>query len=269
MIWRALSVAVLMAAPTWAEACGSADLPCQVEGGSYHVLTPDAEDYRGVVVHLHGGGGTGKGMLKSGLAKAAVARGYLFIAPNGEHPGSRFPRNWSVKANGSSFNRDDTVFLDRVMADAKSRFNADSLPVLLAGFSRGASMVWDIACESPDFADGYAPVAGAFWEDLPESCAGPVRLFHTHGWSDRTVPLEGRSFRDGAVVQGDVWASLKVMRETNGCGNRQPESSRFDGDFWYRFWTDCEAGQLDLLLHQGGHGAPRGWAGLVLDWFEG
>ncbi len=71
------------------------------------------------------------------------------------------------------------------------------------------------------------------------------------------------------VVQGDVWASLKVMRETNGCDNRQPEESRLDGDLWYRFWTDCNAGRLDLLLHPGGHGAPKGWAGLVLDWFEG
>ena len=127
-------------------------------------------------------------------------------------------------------------------------------------------MVWDVACADPEFADAYAALAGAFWDDLPSECAAPVRMFHTHGWNDRVVPLEGRSF--GAVVQGDVWASLKILRETNGCVNRQPESSRFDGDYWFRHWGDCEAGEIDLMLHQGGHGAPRGWSGLMLDWFE-
>ena len=32
--------------------------------------------------------------------------------------------------------------------------------------------------------------------------------------------------------------------------------------------SDCRAGQIGLLLHQGGHSAPEGWAEKVLDWFE-
>lgn len=264
----ALSLVCGAAAQVAAQDCGGAETPCETESGGYNVLKPEDGVYRGVVMHLHGGGGTGRGMLKSGLAGASVDRGYLFIAPNGEHPEARWTKDWSVRARGTSHDRDDLVFLSEVLADAKERFGVGEGPVLLAGFSRGASMVWDVACRDPGFADAYAPVAGAFWDDLPETCEGPVRLFHTHGWGDRTVPLEGRSFLNGTVVQGDVFASLKILRETNGCGNRQPEESRTDDDFWYRFWTDCEAGRLDLLLHPGGHGAPRGWAGLVLDWFE-
>ena len=95
-----------------------------------------------------------------------------------------------------------------------------------------------------------------------------MRLFLTHAWLDRTAPLEGRSFSDGTVVQSDVWASLKVLRETNGCTHRQLENSSFDGDLWLRHFSDCEAGQIELLLHQGGNGAPNGWAGMVMDWFE-
>ena len=207
-------------------------------------------------------------MMNGQMAQQANARNYVFVAPQGYHPDSRFVRNWSVSANNSFFERDDIAFLEDVMADIQDRHNDRDLPLFLSGFSRGGSMVWDIACQSPNFADAYAPLAGAFWDDLPESCAAPVRLFHTHGWSDRVVPLEGRSFADGAVVQGDVWASLKIMRETNGCTNRQPESSRFEGTYWFRKWSDCQDGQLDLMLHQGGHGAPDGWAELMLDWFE-
>ena len=41
-------------------------------------------------------------------------------------------------------------------------------------------------------AAAYAPVAGSFWRPHPdmEACAGPVDLLHTHGWRDKTVPLD-------------------------------------------------------------------------------
>lgn len=262
--------AILMSTPSLAQTttCGTADLACDIDGGTYHVLEPETAP-KGIVMHLHGGGGTGKGMLGSGLARNALARGYIVIAPNGYHPNARFTHNWSVKAKGTNYERDDVAFLKDVLGDVRSRLNAAELPVMLAGFSRGASMVWDIACEAPDFATAYAAVAGAFWDDMPDSCAGPVTLFHTHGWNDRTVPLEGRSLRGGTVIQGDVWESLKILRATNGCRARQPETSSFDGELWLRHWTDCDAGRIDLMLHKGGHGAPKGWAGAMMDWFEG
>lgn len=235
--------------------------------GTYHMAEPTVAP-KGVVIHLHGGGGRGRGLLNSGLGRGAVERGYVFVAPNGFHPGNRWERDWSVRAKGTSHPRSDADFLREVMAEVTAKTGTEGLPVLLAGFSRGGSMVWDMACNDPDFATAYAPLAGAFWDDLPDSCAAPVRLFHTHGWNDRTVPLEGRSFGGGAVVQGDVWASLKIIRATNGCDARQPERSSYEDDLWLRHWTDCAAGEIQLMLHKGGHGAPKGWSGRMLDWFE-
>ncbi|MEO9683131.1 MAG: polyhydroxybutyrate depolymerase [Tateyamaria sp.] len=258
----------LFAIPVAAQECGDADTPCEVPSGTYHVAMPDAAAPKGIVIHLHGGGGRGRGMLNSGLGKEAVKRGYVFVAPNGYHPGARFVNNWSVRAKGTNYEGDDGVFLRDVLADVRTKTGLVDAPVMLAGFSRGASMAWDVACHDPTFADAYAPVAGAFWDDLPEICAAPVNLFLTYGWNDRTVPLEGRSLRGGTVIQGDVWASLKVLRETNGCTARQPESSSFEGDLWLRHWTDCNAGDIQLMLHKGGHGAPSGWGPRMLDWFE-
>ena len=265
----ALVVGLLLAPMASARDCGDADTPCTIDSGTYHMTLPDTATPLGVVMHLHGGGGRGAGLLKSGMAREAVKRGYVFVAPDGYHPTSRFVRDWSVRANNLSYDRDDAAFLQDVMADVAARHEVEGLPVLLSGFSRGGSMVWDMACHMPDFASAYAPMAGAFWDDLPDTCTAPVNLFHTHGWTDRVVPLEGRSFGGGAVVQGDVWASLFVLRATNGCSKRQPETNSFEGDYWMRHWTDCASGRIDLLLHQGGHGAPRGWAALMLDWFEG
>ncbi|MEM6374161.1 MAG: polyhydroxybutyrate depolymerase [Pseudomonadota bacterium] len=247
-------------------ACGDADSPCEVSDGTYHMAVPDGVA-KGVVIHLHGAGAQAGGLLRSGMGRGAVSRGYVFVAPQGYHPDTRFVRNWSVRARGSTFVRDDAAFLRAVLADVHARTGLVDAPVLLSGFSRGGSMVWDIACHDPGFATAYAPMAGAFWNDLPAQCRAPVMLFHTHGWNDRTVPLEGRSFRDGQVVQGDVWASLKILRETNGCDARQPERNSFEGDLWFRHWTDCGGGTIELMLHKGGHGAPKGWATRMLDWF--
>ena len=247
--------------------CGDAETPCRVGDGTYHMALPDGAP-NGIVMHLHGAGATGRQMLNSGMARAATTRGFVFVAPDGFHPGMRFERNWSVRATNSTFAKDDAQLLEQVLADVLRRIRISNARVLLSGFSRGGSMVWDMACHNPSFADAYAPVAGAFWDVLPERCAAPVTLFHTHGWTDRTVPLEGRSFGGGRVVQGDVWASLKVLRDTNGCDARQPERNSFEGDLWFRHWTDCKGGQIQLMLHKGGHGVPRGWATRMLDWFD-
>jgi polyhydroxybutyrate depolymerase len=261
-------IATVLLSAQGALACGGPDTPCRIDSGAYHMALPDVEGPKGIVIHLHGGGGRGKGLLKSGLAREALARGYVFISPDGDHPTRRFKRDWSVSGRNMAYDRDDSAFLHAVLADAKSRNGLGDVPVLLAGFSRGGSFVWDMACRPPDFADAYAPLAGAFWDDLPTGCTAPVDLFHTHGWNDRTVPLEGRSFGGGAVVQGDVWASLKILRETNGCTKRQPERSSFEDGAWFRHWTDCDAGSIRLMLHPGGHGAPKGWAVRMMDWFE-
>ena len=265
-IFTALA-AVAFASP--AAACGGAEDACVIESGTYHLLQPPApEAAKGIVMHLHGGGGKGAGMLKTGLAREAAARGYVFVAPNGYHPGARFPHNWAVRAKNFGHEKDDIALLRAVADDVAARFGVDRERVLLAGFSRGGSMAWDVACFDPTLARAYAPAAGAFWDDLPERCEGPVDLFHTHGWRDRTVPLEGRPLWDGAVAQGDVWESLAILRRANGCDGRQPSRSVTEGEFWWRHWETCASGLIDLLLHPGGHGAPTGWAGIVMDWFE-
>ena len=58
--------------------CGEAQAACQVTDGSYHMMTPATAQPKGIVIHLHGGGGTGRGMLGSGLSKESLARGYVY-----------------------------------------------------------------------------------------------------------------------------------------------------------------------------------------------
>ncbi|MEM0990135.1 MAG: PHB depolymerase family esterase [Pseudomonadota bacterium] len=243
---------------------------CDVAAGNYLIAVPPGMDRPGAMVWLHGMGGSAEGVMKNGAWIRVLAdRGMALIAPDGmvlaeRHNGRK---NWTV-ADGEAYPRDDVAFIDQVIDDAVSRYGIDRDRILLAGFSRGGSMVWDIACQRPNTARAYAPVAGAFWEPMTDTCAGPVQLFHTHGWVDRVVPLEGRSFRGGAKIQGDVFQSLYVLREVLGCANRQPASGPIQGDRWWRHWSDCRTGRIDLMLHPSGHSIPRGWLTTALDWFQ-
>ena len=253
------------------DCAGAEGEPCQVASGQYRIALPSGEASPGAMIWLHGMGGSANGVMKNkGMVRAVLERGMVLIAPDGlPMSETRKARNWTVN-DGWSNARDEIAFLSEVIDDAVARHGIDRDRILLGGFSRGGSMVWDVACRAPDLARAYVPVAGAFWEPMWQDCEAPVDLFHTHGWTDRTVPLEGRPLRGGALVQGDVFQSLYILRATNGCANRQPEDAPLSEaqDRWYRSWAACQGGRIDLMLHPGGHGIPKGWLGQALDWFE-
>lgn len=263
------AVALLTAAgPALADCAGRAG-PCTVPMGEYHIALPEGAGPYPALMMLHGAGGRGEGMVGM-LAEAATARGYAVIGPQGmQRPGSRFGSSWSFRP-GTPQIRDEAAFFEEVLSHAAEVHGIDRDRVLVAGFSVGGSMAAYLACSDPGIARAFAPVAGNFWRPhpAPGDCAGPVDMLHTHGWSDGTVPIEGRVLREGTVRQGDVFAALEIWREVDGCRRSAPDTITADGVYWHRLWTSCEAGSLHFALHPGGHAVPQGWAGMALDWFE-
>lgn len=262
-------VAALLAAPAAAGAadCG-AEIPCRTENGTYHIALPDGWQGGPAVIYLHGYGGSGaKVIADGGFTGAFTARGYAVIAPGGLPWQQGKPTDWSVRDGWNTYPRNDTAFLREVLADAGARAGVDPDRVLLAGFSRGGSMVWDMACQVPEFAAAYAAVSGGFWLPMTRDCKGPVRLLHIHGFADTVVPLEGRAIPGTAVVQADIWEGLQLWRRENSCASNAAEHEAEDG-IWRKRWQ-CAAGGLEMILHKGGHGLPRGWSKMALDWFEG
>jgi polyhydroxybutyrate depolymerase len=253
-----------LAAP--AAACPGSDAPCEVAGGSYRAEAPEGP-VRGALLFLHGWGGTAEGVLADRrLAAPALARDYVMLAPQGvpRRRGESGGR-WNARYGGET--RDDVAFLRRVLDDAAIRFGFDRDQVLAAGFSGGGMMVWRLACDAPEAAGAFAPVAGLFWRPLPKACSGAARLMHTHGWSDPVVPLEGRPVGDGTLTQGDLFEGLALMRRTNRCADDRPDRISDEPGRLRRDWTDCAA-SLALVLHPDGHVVPEGWTDLALDWLE-
>jgi len=268
-----LCLAAALAPPAAAADCDPVASACAYEigSGSYVARLPDGAGPFPAVVFLHGVGGTGEQTMRDvDLVENVVKRGYVFIAPTGQpRTLGRSGGTWNSRARFGAGERDDVAFLASVFDDAALRLDVDRGQILLGGFSNGAMMVWRMACDAPATAAAYAPVSGLLWRPLPDSCAGPAKLLHTHGWTDEVVPMEGRSIRNGAAVQGNLFVGLKLLRDAFGCAFDQPDEAWLRDGFWRRAWTACAPGaRLEFALHPGGHLIPKGWMDLALDWFE-
>ncbi|NVK13978.1 MAG: polyhydroxybutyrate depolymerase [Rhodobacteraceae bacterium] len=274
MCWlRQVAAAVVFAAALGSAAlagCGDAQTACKVEAGAYHIVLPEREADDApvpVVMFLHGYGGSGSSVLRNrDMVEGLTGRGYAVIAPEGLKRDGSGPQSWGF--GPFTGGRDEGAFFASVLADAAERFGTSRSQTVLAGFSAGAFMVHYLACRDPAAFAGYAPVSGAFWRPQPERCDGPVRLLQVHGWRDEVVPLEGRILGGGRFEQGDVFAALEVWRAANACASHAPDKAWSANSLMRRRW-DCGPGaDIELVLFDGGHSVPKGWAALMADWFE-
>lgn len=280
---RSLALALVLAAGATAAApdaradgmpCGDAETPCDSGLGTYHVALPAAPPPDGgaipAFIYFHGAGGNGRAILEADFTHALNARGYAVIAPNGMvRPDSRFGPGWFFRPESPAL-RDELAFTREMIDDAVARFGLDRARIVLTGYSIGGSLVWYLACRDAGLAAAYTPTAGGFWRPHPTRCDGPVKLLHTHGWRDQTVPLEGRPLRSGAIYQGDIFEGLQEWRETNGCTRLRADAFQTEGRYWRRRWTSCTDGSaLELALWPGGHVRPDAqWAEMAADWVE-
>ncbi len=266
-----------IAAPAFERHC-DVDAGCSVGGssaGTYHVALPDdwsapqagAQD---MLVFYHGHGGSGRALIRnSAMIRTFTEAGYIVVAPDGvARPGSSTP-GWAARPNPEAAGRRDNIaFTEAVIGDLKTRLTIEEVDLLVSGFSSGGSMAWMLACYSTLKIDAVVPVAGGLRRPNPDTAcpAGPQRLLQIHGFVDRQVPLEGRGI--GNWHQGDVFESLSLMRNTNGCESR-PSSADVSDPYWCRAWTSCSSGrEIAMCLHPGGHGLPKGWVQRALDWHQ-
>ncbi len=257
-----LACLMLLGGPVASAACGP-EVPCRVPLGEYRAAPPPGWSGEGMLaaaIYFHGWQDSAAGVMGNSPLRAAFAdAGVLLIAPDG------LEGSWAHQGSPSDA-RDEILFLDQVREDVLRRWPVDEGRLWLSGFSQGGSMAWDLACRrGADYA-AVAPVAGAFWEPLPEECpGGPVPMRHVHGFTDRTVPLEGRPIRQ-VFHQGDVFAGLDLWRGLNGCDDR-PDAFVTEGNLHCRIWSACGSGhEVRFCLHPGGHVLPDGFVAGAWGW---
>ncbi len=242
----------------------NAETSCMLETGEYRVSLPSGWDGASplpAAIYFHGWQSTADAtMANEKLREAFDDIGVMLIVPQGEE------KSWSHVGSPTQA-RDEIAFVDQLLADVRSRWPIDESRFWVTGFSQGGSMAWDVACYRGDEFAAFAPVSGAFWEELPETCpAGPVNLRHIHGFVDNVVPLEGRAIR--TWQQGDVFESFQIMREVNGCRTNPAEFDLSD-QRRCRIWNGCQSDRvLELCLHDRGHMAPEGWVADSWNWVQ-
>ena len=252
--------------------CGGRGDPCKVPLGEYFAAWPQAQSQvpRSAIVRFHGAGSEGADVVEdTAMVNSMTERNYIVIAPQGLSR-SEFGNGWTFRTDHVP-PRDELAFLREVLVDAASRFNIDRQRVLVTGESVGGSLVWYLACRAPSEFAAFAPVMGGFWRPFPEHCNGPVRMLHTHGWTDSVVPLEGRKIVTSQVMalQGHIMEGLEIWRRVNRCNPEATAHTIITDKYWSRTWDDCAPGSaLQFVLYPGGHQVPAFWPKLVMDWFE-
>ncbi|MGL4438077.1 MAG: alpha/beta hydrolase family esterase [Bosea sp. (in: a-proteobacteria)] len=229
---------------------------CNVAGGRYLALAPEAWDGKTplpVLIFYHGWRESAEYVVSEPLLRAfAHDNKVLLIAPHG------MGNTWSYPGSPGK-HRDEFAFAEALVADVKTRFATDPAYFVAAGFSQGASMVWNIACARPALFSAYGALAGGFWEPSPPSCTGAgVNLIHIHGTNDATVPMSGRALRGGVYRQADVRRDWALWLSENGC-KAEPDTSTEISGRTCRQWSGCAKPRaLSFCTHDGGHSIHAG-----------
>jgi len=230
-------------------ACGP-DTDCVLEDGRiYRIRMPEGHDgvtKVGAIFFMHGYRGSAKGVMKNkNLSKAVSDLGLAFVAPKSSY------EDWALPGDPSNSVPVELPYFEAVIVDIAKRFPVDTSKMMASGFSAGGMMTWNLACDRGHLFAGYAPIAGTFWEPTPKTCQSKsVSIIHTHGMSDKIVPLTGRPIR--ATHQGNVPNVLNMYAEH---GRYEKSRSYEDAELEFQ----CEeskndTGQvLEICLHPGGH----------------
>ncbi len=259
MRWILVISALIAWSPAFA--CGG-DQRCEIHGGYYLAKAPadwDGQSPLPVVIFYHGWNASPEGMMKNtAMVRSVNERGALFVVA--------YARTgyWRQIGEGrAESGRDELAYTRALLADIKSRWPVDPDRLLATGFSRGASMVWNLACYAGDEFTAFVPIAGGFWNSTPTICpTGPVNLRHIHGETDKVVAFD----EIGIYNSMPIPEGMSVLQRLNGCRSEPDETSQ-EARYECADWNTCESGRvLSLCLHSGGHSIPAEWVGEAYDW---
>ena len=226
------------------------EVPCEIDGRSYHARVPDGWDGKSslpVLMHFHGWGRQGPLIMKhSRIAGATRKMGVLLLAPNGRG------RSWQFWSKDTQ----DVAFADSVLKDAAKRWPIDQSKIFVSGYSYGSAMAWRFACESGGKINTLLAVSGTL-PSQEEKCASPVNVRHVHGTKDTVMDMPIGN-------NNDVTYAVKLWRERNLCKDTQPQKANWQAvkilSFSRHTWSKCESGKNVILdVHKRGHFIPRFW----------
>ena len=171
------------------------------DGRTYRIDLPTTVTNAPVILALHGGGGNPDQFARNtGLSGPATSAGYAVIYPAGSARRGVF-LTWNggyCCGYAAAAGIDDIGFLDRVIADATSRFDLNAQRVYITGMSNGAVLAETYAALRPSQIRAVAGVAGTM-DARTIVVAGRMPWLHIHGTADMLVPYTGGRGADASI----------------------------------------------------------------------
>lgn len=229
-----------------------------------YMLHVPAGDPVGLVLSLHGGGGTGiaqRGL--TGFDAVADAYNLLVVYPDG------YEKSWADGRGASPADRhhvDDVAFLVGLVAKLQNDYRVAPGHVFVTGMSNGGFMSNRLACDRADVFAAVAPVAGTLGVGVACNPSRPVSVWAAHGTADPLVPFKGGAVRGRGGLSHAVSAEAMVdkWRKVDGCqGDPSMEllPDARDGTVVHRFDSTSCAASTEVVFYRidkGGHTWPGG-----------
>ncbi len=287
------TVSVTVQAPPFILGPGDYDFSLVHDGltRTYKVYVPSSYDKTKsmpLVIALHGGGGSGRGMIElTHFNDISEPNEFIAVYPDGYIPEGATERSWAdgrgvTKADKAGI--DDVGFISALIDDLSAKFNIDTRKVYSTGMSNGGMMTQTLGCKLSDKLAAIAPVAGNMAELVAPTCspARPLSVLHIHGTTDIWIPWDGgyvtlRAIRDypllgikcgdilgtqGRVISTQV--SINKWLGINGCLTSPADSTIdpvVDGTSIIKHvYGSCQNNNEVILYEviEGGHGWPGG-----------
>jgi len=262
-----LAVCVVGCGVRQVSAASARDLSGTLRSGGMdrtYTLHVPSGDPVGLVLNLHGGGGTGIG--QRGLTEfddVADATNLLVAYPDG------YDKSWADGRGASPADRhhvDDLGFLVALAGKLQSDYNIAPGHVFVTGMSNGGFMSNRLACDRADLFAAIAPVAGTLGAGVACHPSRPVSVLAAHGTADPLVPFKGGKVRGRGGVSHSIGAKsmADTWRTVDGCQadpSAQVLHNLGDGTVVHRFDSTACAASTEVVFYQidnGGHTWPGG-----------
>jgi polyhydroxybutyrate depolymerase len=231
-----------------------------------------------LVIALHGGGGSGRHMIKltrGGVNALADKFGFIVAYPDG------IEKNWNdgrrAQETGYRAHRedmDDVGFIAALIGRLIEEFNVDPKRIYATGMSNGAMMSYRLACQLSEKIAAIAPVTGNIPQNLCSVClpSMPVSVLAINNVNDPLMPWEGEDITGplGLKKLGKVLPTAETIRfwvEHNNCSptaaiTHEPDRDPYDGTRIRKESYGNGRDSAEVVLYAvegGGHTWPNGY----------
>ena len=231
-----------------------------------------------LLIALHGGGGTGRHMVKltlGGFDKLSDKEGFVVVYPDG------IGKNWNDGRSGEETgyrahkeNIDDVGFISALIDALIKKLDIDPKRVYVTGMSNGAIMSYRLACELTEKIAAIAAVAGNIPQNLYPSCSPsrPISVLAINNVNDPLMPWAGKDITGpfGLKKLGKVLSTAETIRfwvNHNNCSlspviTQEPDKDPKDGTRIRKEVYTNGKNETEVILYAiegGGHTWPGGY----------